>query len=77
MSHHEVLDGIAGFDQHRGTKVAGHRGYFLLNHGVDFNLALIRYGLDFLESKGSALSLFPLKVSDISKDSIRSGRRSL
>ena len=35
-----------------GTKVAGHRGYFLTGPGVDFNLALITYGLDFLSKRG-------------------------
>ena len=35
----------------RGTNVAGHRGYFLMDYGVDFNLALVRYGLDFLAKK--------------------------
>lgn len=35
-----------------GVKVAGHRGYFLTNDGVDLNLALINYGLDFLRKKG-------------------------
>ncbi|KAI8912082.1 hypothetical protein DFJ77DRAFT_432340 [Powellomyces hirtus] len=51
-SHHEVLERIGGYDPLRGTKVAGHRGYFLTGPGVDFNLALIHYGLDFLEKKG-------------------------
>ena len=35
-----------------GVKVAGHRGYFLLNDGIDLNQALISYGLDFLRKKG-------------------------
>lgn len=35
----------------RGVKVSGHRGYFLTNDGVDLNLALINYGLDFLRKK--------------------------
>ncbi|KAI9004142.1 hypothetical protein BC832DRAFT_592833 [Gaertneriomyces semiglobifer] len=51
-SHHEVLERIGGYDSQRGTKVAGHRGYFLTGPGVDFNLALIHYGLDFLEKRG-------------------------
>ena len=32
--------------------MAGHRGYYLVNDGVDLNQALIAYGLDFLRSKG-------------------------
>jgi seryl-tRNA synthetase len=35
-----------------GAKVAGHRGYYLTNDGVDLNQALISYGLDFLRSRG-------------------------
>jgi seryl-tRNA synthetase len=35
-----------------GAKIAGHRGYFLTNDGVDLNQALISYGLDFLREKG-------------------------
>lgn len=34
-----------------GAKVAGHRGYYLTNDGVDLNQALISYGLDYLRSK--------------------------
>lgn len=51
FSHHEVLAKIHGYDQDRGTKVAGHRGYFLTGPGVDLNLAIIRYALDFLENR--------------------------
>jgi len=34
-----------------GSKVAGHRGYFLTGDGVDLNHALIAYGLDYLRNK--------------------------
>ncbi|KAI9502205.1 Cytosolic seryl-tRNA synthetase [Coemansia spiralis] len=50
-SHHEVLYLLGGYDQERGAKVAGHRGYFLTGAGVDLNLALISYGLQFLGKK--------------------------
>ncbi|RKP01781.1 hypothetical protein CXG81DRAFT_11574 [Caulochytrium protostelioides] len=50
-SHHEVLEMIEGYDAVRGVNVAGHRAYFLTGPGVDFNLALIRYGLDFLANR--------------------------
>lgn len=36
----------------QGTKIAGHRGYFLTNDGIDLNQALITYGLHFLRKKG-------------------------
>lgn len=51
MSHHEVLTRLDGYDQERGANVAGHRGYFLTETGVDLNLALINYGLSFLRKK--------------------------
>ena len=35
-----------------GSKIAGHRGYFLTNDGIDLNQALISYGLDFLRKRG-------------------------
>lgn len=50
--HNEVLLAVGGYDQIRGAKVAGHRGYFLLGSIVDLNLALMQYGLDFLEERG-------------------------
>jgi seryl-tRNA synthetase len=34
-----------------GAKIAGHRGYFLTNDGIDLNQALIAYGLDFLRKR--------------------------
>ncbi|RUS23144.1 seryl-tRNA synthetase [Endogone sp. FLAS-F59071] len=52
LSHHEVLHCIDGYDQERGANIAGHRGYFLTNDGVDLNLALIQYGLSFLGRRG-------------------------
>ena len=35
-----------------GAKIAGHRGYFLTNDGIDLNQALITYGLHFLRKRG-------------------------
>ncbi|KAI8636883.1 seryl-tRNA synthetase [Parasitella parasitica] len=52
LSHHEVLARLDGYDQERGAKIAGHRGYFLTGVGVDLNLALITYGLNFLAKRG-------------------------
>jgi seryl-tRNA synthetase len=52
LAHHEVLLRLDAMDLERGAKVAGHRGYFLTNEGVDLNQALISYGLDFLRKKG-------------------------
>ncbi|CDR40791.1 RHTO0S05e07316g1_1 [Rhodotorula toruloides] len=51
LSHHEVMYRLGMLEMERGTKVAGHRGYYLVGDGVDLNQALITYGLDFLRSK--------------------------
>nr|GAT45367.1 serine-tRNA ligase [Mycena chlorophos] len=52
MPHHEVLLRLDAMDLDRGAKIAGHRGYFLTNDGIDLNHALIAYGLDFLRERG-------------------------
>ncbi|TDL19478.1 serine-tRNA ligase [Rickenella mellea] len=51
MPHHEVLLRLDAMDLERGAKIAGHRGYFLTNDGIDLNQALISYGLDFLRNR--------------------------
>ena len=51
-AHHEVLLRLDAMDLDRGAKIAGHRGYFLTNDGIDLNQALITYGLHFLRKKG-------------------------
>ena len=50
--HHEVLAMIDGFDPRRGSKIAGHRGFFLKGMGALLNMALVNYGLHFLSKKG-------------------------
>ena len=42
-----------------GSKVAGHRGFFLLDAGIDLNQALISYGLDFLRKRGYTKIMTP------------------
>ncbi len=39
--HHEVLMMIDGVDLKRGTKIAGHRGYYLKGPGCLLNMALM------------------------------------
>ncbi|KAG8904303.1 Cytosolic seryl-tRNA synthetase [Tulasnella sp. 403] len=51
LPHHEVMLRLDMIDLERGAKVAGHRGFYLTNDGVDLNQALINYGLDFLRKK--------------------------
>ncbi|KAI0943143.1 hypothetical protein AcV7_002373 [Taiwanofungus camphoratus] len=52
MPHHEVLLRLDAMDLERGAKISGHRGYYLINDGIDLNQALISYGLDFLRKQG-------------------------
>lgn len=62
LSHHEVMMRLSIFDQDRGVKVAGHRGFFLTGDGVDLNQALINYGLDFLRKKGYVKVMTPFMM---------------
>lgn len=50
--HHEILAMIDGYDPRRGIKVAGHRGYYLKGAGALLNMALVNYGMQFLNKKG-------------------------
>lgn len=50
--HHQILYMLDGFDQKRGQKIAGHRGYFLKNYGVLLVQALCTFGQQFLMKKG-------------------------
>ncbi|EGO01097.1 hypothetical protein SERLA73DRAFT_179157 [Serpula lacrymans var. lacrymans S7.3] len=52
MPHHEVLLRLDAMDLDRGAKIAGHRGYFLTDDGIDLNQAMIMYALDFLRKRG-------------------------
>jgi seryl-tRNA synthetase len=51
LSHHEVMLRADVYDPDRGTKIVGHRGYFLRKWGVLLNQALINYGLHFLTER--------------------------
>ncbi|EEH10539.1 seryl-tRNA synthetase [Histoplasma capsulatum G186AR] len=59
LSHDDVLHRLDGFDQKRGTKIFGHRGYCLINYGLLLNLALVNYGLEFLFRKKYTLNQPP------------------
>ncbi len=50
-NHHTLLWQIGGFEPERGSKVAGHKGYFLTDVGVLLNQALINYSINFLKSR--------------------------
>ncbi|ODV89622.1 hypothetical protein CANCADRAFT_141551 [Tortispora caseinolytica NRRL Y-17796] len=63
LSHHEVLTRLDGYDPERGTKIVGHRGYFLKQHGVFLNQALINYGLHFLAENGYTALQAPVMMN--------------
>lgn len=48
-THDQLLQMIDGVDIKAGTRLSGHRGYFLKGVVVRSNQALINFGLDFLE----------------------------
>ena len=58
-AHHEVLLKLGAVDLERGSKVAGHRGYYLTGPGVRLNQALINYGMDWLEKRQFSLIQTP------------------
>ena len=47
LSHHDVLFRLDAYDQNRGVKVSGHRGYFLKGWGCQL-LVLLRTWLRFM-----------------------------
>ncbi|KAJ7135385.1 hypothetical protein C8R43DRAFT_1020813 [Mycena crocata] len=49
MPHHEVLLRLDAMDLDRGAKIAGHRGYFLTNDGIDLNPLSSRTGSSFCD----------------------------
>jgi seryl-tRNA synthetase len=52
MNHHHLMRCLGMYDPERGSKIAGHRGYFFKNSGVFLNQALINYSIDFLFERG-------------------------
>ena len=51
LNHHDLLWRIGGYEPDRGSRVAGHRGYFLRDVGVMLNQAFINYGIAFLRNR--------------------------
>jgi seryl-tRNA synthetase len=47
----------------KGTKVAGHRGYFLKGIGVRLNMALLAYGIDFLTERNYVVLQTPFLMN--------------
>lgn len=69
LKHEDLLWRIGGYDQERGSKVAGGRGYFLCNAGVMLNQALINFALTFLRERGYS----PIQVPFFMKKDLMAG----
>nr|UXY87884.1 seryl-tRNA synthetase [Cryptomonas curvata] len=52
LNHVDLLNKIDSVEYEKGIYISGNRGYFLKKFGVMLNMALIQYGLDFLQNKG-------------------------
>nr|UXY88384.1 seryl-tRNA synthetase [Cryptomonas curvata] len=52
LNHVDLLEKIDGVEYQKGIYISGNRGYFLKKFGIALNIALIQYGLDFLQNKG-------------------------
>jgi len=59
----QVLERLDAVDMKRGSKIAGHRGYFLKNEGLILAQSLIRYGMDFLRKKEYTLVQTPFMMA--------------
>ena len=51
-NHVDLLHKIDGVEYQKGIYISGNRGYFLKKFGTLLNIALVQYGLDFLQNKG-------------------------
>lgn len=55
LSHDVIMNKLNGLDMKRGTKIVGHRGFFLKNDVALLENALARYAIDFLLKKNEDL----------------------
>lgn len=55
----EILSLIDGCDTLRGSRIAGHRGYFLFEDFALLGMSLSRYAIDFMRTKGFKLCQTP------------------
>lgn len=65
LPYWEILEKrLDAVDMKRGTKVTGHRGYFLKGVGVRLAQALTSYGMNFLENEGYTLYQTPVTIKE-------------
>ena len=61
-NHVQLMQDLHMADFERGTKVAGFRGYFLKNEGLELSFALWRMAMDLLKGEGFTPLLVPALV---------------
>ena len=66
LHHHEIMHCLNILEMERGSRVAGHRGYFLKGAGVMLNQALINFGISML----AKLEYTPIQAPYFMKKSI-------
>ncbi|KRH92955.1 serine-tRNA synthetase, partial [Pseudoloma neurophilia] len=59
----DIMEKMECVDMKRGSKVAGHRGYFLIEELGLLENALVRYSIDFLRKKDYKLIQAPVLVN--------------
>jgi seryl-tRNA synthetase len=60
--HLDLGTDLGIIDVERGVKLAGFRGYFLKGAGVELEMALLKYSLDFMKKQGFELMTVPWMV---------------
>ncbi|ELQ75988.1 Seryl-tRNA synthetase [Trachipleistophora hominis] len=63
MAYYDVMERLGCVDMKRGSKVCGHRGYFLFEELALLENALVRYAIDFARTKGYTLVQTPVLMN--------------
>lgn len=61
--HLELGLGLGIIDIERGAKIAGFRGYFLKNDGVDLEMAILKYAFNHMRDQGFDMYTVPWMVN--------------
>jgi seryl-tRNA synthetase len=64
LDHVEIMKRLGMVDFDRGVKVAGSRGYVLTGWGALLEMALMRYGMDFIIDRG----FIPMRTPSMIRD---------
>lgn len=63
LPFYEIMERMGCIDMKRGSKISGHRGYFILEELALLENGLVRYSIDFLRKKGFLLIQVPLMIN--------------